>query len=337
MNDPAIPLGVYRPAAPLPEQGIRWPDSFGSRFCLFVDAEEEFDWSRPFDRAARATTAMAALPAFHRKLAERGVAATYMVDHPIVSDRSAVEILQACLEDGRSAIGTQLHAWVNPPFEEEPSVHASFPGNLPPALEAAKLDVLTSAITQAFGRPIAYRAGRYGLGSASAKLLVERGYRVDVSMRAFHDYSAQGGPDYRAIGAAAFRFGPEHKLAELPPTTIHTGVFRRHGARLHRLGGYVPRGRGVLARTGLMSRVPLTPEGVSVAEALEAIRIALADGIRLFNLGFHTPSLVPGHTPYVRDAADLARFHAWWDAVLDLLDRMGCAPASLDDIVAAMG
>ena len=337
MNDPATFHGVYRPPAPSAEQRVHWPDAFGARFCLFVDAEEEFDWSRPFDRAARATTAMAALPAFHRRLSDRGVAVTYMVDHPIVSDRSAVEILQACLADGRSAIGTQLHAWVNPPFDEEPSVRASFPGNLPPALEAAKLDILTAAITQAFGRPVAYRAGRYGLGPASAKLLTERGYRVDVSMRAFHDYSAQGGPDYRAIGPAAFRFGPARGLVEIPPTTLHTGALRRYGGSLHRMAGYVPRGRGVLARTGLLSRVPLTPEGVPVKEALEAIRIALGEGLRLLNLGFHTPSLEPGHTPYVRNPDELARFHAWWEAVLDLLDRLGCAPVSLNDILAAVG
>ena len=336
VNGVVAPSGVFRPAAPTPGACIRWPESFGSRFCLFVDAEEEFDWSRPFDRTQRATTAMAALPAFHRRLSDRGIAVTYMVDHPVATDAAAVDALKACLADGRSAIGTQLHAWVNPPFENEPSVRTSFPGNLPPTLEAAKLDVLTDAITASFGRrPIAYRAGRYGLGPASMETLVSRGYRLDTSMRARHDYSRQGGPDYTAIGPAAFRLGARGGVIELPPTTIYTGALRRRGADLHRMAGQIWRGRGVLARTGLLSRVPLTPEGVPLDEAREAVRVALGDGVRLLNFGFHTPSLVPGWTPYVRDAADLLAFDAWWDGMLDLLTKLGCAPASLDDILAA--
>jgi hypothetical protein len=55
----------------------------------------------------------------------------------------------------------------------------------------------------------------------------------------------------------------------------------------------------------------------------------------VLNFSFHSPSVAPGHTPYVRDAADLARFFRWWDAALDLLDRLGVRPASLDDLLTA--
>src|SRR3546814_17218490 len=68
---------------------------------------------------------------------------------------------------------------------------------------------------------------------------------------------------------------------------------------------------------------------------LEAIRIAVGEGVRVLNFAFHSPSLVPGHTPYVRDAADLAAFHAWWDRVLDLLDRLGVAALGADALIAA--
>lgn len=91
----------------------------------------------------------------------------------------------------------------------------------------------------------------------------------------------------------------------------------------------------MLARTGLLSRVPLTPEGVLLAEALEAVRHAADDGTAVLNFSFHSPSLVPGHTPHVRDAADLARFHAWWDGMLALLDQLGVRSVSLADLLAA--
>ncbi|HCB74796.1 MAG TPA: hypothetical protein DEP91_01255, partial [Sphingomonas bacterium] len=63
--------------------------------------------------------------------------------------------------------------------------------------------------------------------------------------------------------------------------------------------------------------------------------LGIADGGELLNFSFHSPTIVPGMTPYVRDAEDLARFYAWWDAVLDRLDHHGVRPASEADLVAA--
>lgn len=325
----------WRVPPPAPAALIRWPAEFGRRFIVFVDTEEEFDWSAPFSREARSVGAIAALPTMHRRFAERGIGPCYLCDYPVVSDQAAVDVLRGLTADGRSSIGAQLHPWVNPPHDEEPSPLLSFAGNLPPALEAAKLDQLTAAITGAFGAPPrAFRAGRYGLGPATLGHLVARGYRLDTSMRAHHDYGAQGGPDYRAIEPGAFRVAGS-EMIELPLTTIFTGLLRAHGPRLHRLVESVPRGPGLLARSGLLSRVPLTPEGVTIEEACEAVRVALGEGSRLLSFSFHSPSLVPGHTPYVRNHADRARFDRWWDVMLDLLDRLGVAPATVDEVIAA--
>ncbi len=327
----------WRLPRPAPTDLVIWPEGFGRRFIVFVDTEEEFDWSAPFSRDARSVESIAALPAMHRRLADHGVAPCYLCDYPVVADARAAGTLRTLLEDGRCSVGAQLHPWVNPPHDEHPSVPLSFAGNLPRALEAAKLDRLTGAITQAVGQaPRAYRAGRYGLGPNTAGLLAERGYRIDTSVRAHHDYSREGGPDFGRIGADAFRIGPTGTVVELPLTTIYTGARRRRGAALHRAARRMPYGRGLLARAGLVSRVPLTPEGVSAEEAGEAIRIAAAEGPQLLTISFHSPSLVPGNTPYVRDADDLARFHRWWDTILALLRRLDLRPASLDEVIAAI-
>lgn len=323
----------FRAAPPAVGDLVAWPEDFGKRFVVFVDTEEEFDWSAPLSRNARATTAAAALPVAHRWFAERGVPLAFMVDHPIVCDPAAVDALRRAVEDGQSAIGTQLHPWVNPPFEEPLSPRNSFPGNLPEGLEAAKLDALTGAITDAFGAPPrAYRAGRYGIGPNTARLLAQRGYALDSSMRSRYSYTGEGGPDFRAIGNAAFRLGG---LIELPLTTVFTGRLRARGQPLYDRLGQVPHGRGLLARTGLLTRVSLTPEGMPIADALEAVRTAVGEGDRVLNFAFHSPSLVPGHTPYVRNATDLAAFYGWWTAVLDLLDRLGVRAIGLDALIIA--
>ncbi len=236
-----------------------------------------------------------------------------MVDYPIATDRQAIDMLHKVLADGVSAIGTQLHPWVNPPFDEALTPANSFAGNLPEALEAAKIDALTGAITAAFGvAPRAYRAGRYGIGPATPGLLAARGYLLDSSMRSAYRYSEEGGPDFGAVGNHAFRVGP---IVELPLTTVFTGLARRGGLGLYNMLGKLPKGRGIFARTHLLSRVALTPEEMPLADAREAVAVAVGEGLRLLNFSFHSPSVAPGHTPYVRDAADLAAFHHWWDRI----------------------
>lgn len=324
-----------RVSPPAGDSLVAWPASFGTRFIVFCDVEEEFDWRRPLARANRSTRAMASFGEGHRRFAERGVGLACMVDHPVATDPAAVAILSRALEDGRSSIGAQLHPWVNPPFEEVVTPANSYAGNLPPALEAAKIDVLTDAIAAAFGeRPLAYRAGRYGIGRDTLGLLAARGYRLDSSMRARYDYRRDGGPDFARIGNAAFR---RDGIIELPFSTVFTGRLRRHGPALHPAAARLPHGPGALARVGLLNRVSLTPEDMPLAEVLHAIDVAIGDGERLLAFSFHSPSLAPGNTPYVRDAADLARFHRWWDVVLDRLERLGAAPATVGEVIAAAG
>jgi hypothetical protein len=325
---------AYRMPRPSHSQAVNWPDAFGTRFTVFVDVEEEFDWRAPVDRANRATTAMRAFPAAHRRFVDHGIALACMIDHPIATNPAAVEILEQVIADGRSEIGTQLHPWVNPPFDETVTPVTSYAGNLAAALEAAKIDALTSAVRTAFGRPPrAYRAGRYGVGPRTIALLAERGYRIDSSIRSGYDYSADGGPDFTAIDSNAFHIG---SLVELPLTTVFTGHLHKHGAGLYAALGRIPKARGAFARCGLLSRIALTPEDMPIAAAIEAIDVALGDGIRLLTFSFHSPSLAPGHTPYVRTMADLTRFQCWWDQMVRHLARRGVANASLDDIIVAL-
>jgi hypothetical protein len=324
--------GVQRARIDLPPPvtaRIAMPAGFGRRFAIFADAEEEFDWNGPFQRDAIATSAMAALPEANARLVAAGCVPTYMVDWPIVDTPATAAIIRGMLDDDQCEIGTQLHPWVNPPFAEEVSGFNSYLGNLPVDLQRAKLAGLTTRIVDALGvRPTVYRAGRYGIGPHTADLLVECGYRLDVSVRSLFDYSGQGGPNFTRHPAWPWRI--TDTLSELPLTAAFTGMLRRYPHI------YNARIGGLLARTGMMGRVPLTPEGVPLADACEAIRCLLDDGHQLFSLSFHTPSVVPGHTPYVRDVADLRTFWQWWDGVFDLFARKGVLPIRSTEIMAAL-
>ncbi|MGZ8286633.1 MAG: polysaccharide deacetylase family protein [Allosphingosinicella sp.] len=314
---------------------IRLPESFGRRFTVFCDTEEEFDWGRPRSRDNRSTTHMAAMPDLQERFRGRGVKCVHLVDHPIATDPASIAMLREWLERDEISIGTQLHPWVNPPHDEEVNTFNSFVGNLPISLERAKIENLTGTIEAAFGRrPIVYRAGRYGVGPNTAGLLSAAGYEADVSVRALHDYSDEGGPDFSRVRPFPYRIG-DGGLVELPLSAAYVGRLRAKGRAVYRGASRLPKGRGILFRTGLLNRVPLTPEGAPLEEALAAVRALIGDGVQWFSLSFHSPSVEPGHTPFVRTAEDLRTFHAWWEGMFDRLEREGIAPASIEETIAA--
>src|SRR3546814_1261105 len=65
---------------------------------------------------------------------------------------------------------------------------------------------------------------------------------------------------------------------------------------------------GVLARSGLLERIRLTPEGVDLAANRRLTRSLYDQGCRIFSFTYHSPSLVPGMTPYVSSQRELADF-----------------------------
>jgi hypothetical protein len=70
-------------------------------------------------------------------------------------------------------------------------------------------------------------------------------------------------------------------------------------------------------------------------EVLRAVEQLIEDGVQLFSISFHSPSLHPGHTPYVRTEADLDLFYAWWDGIFDFFARRGITPASIEEVLDA--
>ena len=315
---------------------VAFGPEFGRRVLVFVDTEEEFDWTQPKRRDCTSVEAMRALPRAHQMLRSFGQKPVYLVDYPIATNAMSVEILRGFLDGDECSIGAQLHAWVNPPFTEAMEPVNSFPGNLPRALEYEKLARLTQAINANFQKaPIVYRAGRYGLGSNSAAIMYELGYRVDVSVRSYYDYRDEGGPDFRFAPVAPFWWEAEKHLLEVPLTATYLGLLRKMGGTIfHRTAGFLKL-RSLLARSHLLNRVGLTPEGIPLSEALAAIDVLMGEECRLFSISFHSPSVEPGHTPYVRDAADLKIFYRWWDGVLNHLDRYGVKPVSIEEVLAA--
>jgi hypothetical protein len=296
---------------------------------IVVDTEEEFDWSKPFSRAATSTRSIPAQASAHALYDRLGIIPTYVVDYPVATDPVAVAFLRGLKESGTAEIGAHLHPWVTPPHLEEVNARNSYQCNLPPELERAKIESITDAIAEAFGeRPTVFKAGRHGFGPNTARVLADLGYTVDCSRLPHTDLGVDGGPDFRGTPDQPHWIDEAAGLLEVPLTIGFLGAAAATGPRLSRLfdspGAERIRLPGLLARSGLVARSRLTPEGVPADEQCRLIEAMVRRGRRVFTLVYHSPSLEPGHTPYVRSEADLAGFLAAIEQVLLFFrDRIG--------------
>jgi hypothetical protein len=299
--------------APQPDNLAPLPATQQPLLVAVIDTEEEFDWGKPF---ARSNVGVAHIR--HQDRAQAifgrfGLRPLYAIDYPVAENEQGFAPLREWAQAGTCEIGTHLHPWVNPPFEEHVDNRNSYPGNLPAPLERAKLSRLTDLIEQRFGaRPVVYRAGRYGVGANTAATLSALGYQIDTSVVPRTNFSAEDGPDFTRCGIDPYWIDAHGGLLEIPLTVGWTGALAGAGAALQpvcRSGwGQKLRLQGILARAGLFERIRLTPEGMSVDEMCRLTRALLARGLRIFNFTYHSPSLMPGHTPYVRSEAELQAF-----------------------------
>lgn len=330
-----MPAARVAPAAPTPCEDCaamrRGPAAFGlvpvpteavtaPILQIVVDTEAEFDWTRPVSRDDVDVSAIAELPRFQDRIEAFGVHPVYVVDYPVASTPHSAAVLRQLAQRG-AEIGAHLQPWTTPPVEELLEPHTTFAGNLPADLETRKLRRLTEAIAEQIGlRARVYKAGRYGLGPASLRILEQEGFEVDLSLAPAFDFSAEGGPDFTGYGASPYWFGQHRRLLALPVTAGYVGLLREDGVRLQRwqrrqIGRHSL--EGVFDRAGMLARVRLSPEGYTFDEMVRLTDTLLAQGVRVFTLSFHSPSLRPGCTPYVRDQHELERFYSRIERYLD--------------------
>jgi hypothetical protein len=290
---------------------IELPLSAPPILFVVVDTEEEFDWSAPFSRQSTGVTALRHIGRAQQLFDRFGIVPTYVIDYPVASKPEGSAPLAEFATAGRATIGAHLHPWVTPPHDEDVTRANSFAMNLPAALEAAKLATMVEAIDRGFGaRPQVYKAGRYGIAARTLDTLHTLGFTVDTSVNPHMDYTSENGPDFREFDARPCWL--RHELLEIPCTTGYAGAAGQGlGSRLHATALALPsqlRAVGILARLGVTNRIMLSPEGSTLDEMKAITRALIARGLRTFTFSFHSPSVEPGHTPYVRSQADLGRF-----------------------------
>lgn len=288
-----------------------------------IDTEED-NWAR--SRRGITVANIGELPRLATFLDRLRIRPTYFVTHAVASDERAAELLRAVSAGGRAEIGAHLHPWNTPPLSEAVTPRNSMLKNLPADLQLAKLQTLTATLARAFGtRPQSFRAGRYGLGASTVSALLRCGYQVDSSVTPFVSWQEfDDGPTFVGAPLGIYRLAEGREVtqpAEAGPlieVPLSCGFIRGPFS----LWGGVHR---ALAAPGLRTLrrfcrpTVLSPE-LAPVEAMVTLSQRLLDrGVRHLHLSWHSPSLIPGLSPFAATAPDVARLYA---SVAEYVDRL---------------
>jgi hypothetical protein len=206
--------------------------------------------------------------------------------------------------------------------------------NLPYSTVSKKIKFLTNQITKSLGVvPRSFRAGRWGFGPQVAAAIRELGYSVDTSVTPLVDWSAYSGPDFRAAPPSSYQFNPTDVQLAVPngsllevPATI--GFLQNNYALCRRINSW--RGiasrlhiHGILERAGLVNLRWLSPEHSSGKDMVTLAKATLQQGASYLNMTFHSTTLLPGKSPYVRAESDLNSFLENMEMVLKFAAKEG--------------
>lgn len=276
---------------------------------------------------------------------EFAVIPTYLITYPVATDKTAVSLLNGILQKGRCEIGTHCHPWNTPPYREEMTERNSMLCNLPADLQKEKLARLHEAIVESFGgAPITFRAGRWGYGKHIAASLHSLGYKVDTSVLPFVDWSRQYGPNFSEANSVPYRFHHDHiftahpsgPMLEVPATVGFAGLASASFERANKVHHFLTRppcnlirAAGLLHRVGILQKIWLSPENSTGEEMITLARSMMQRGAQVLNLFFHSPTLQPGLTPFVRNESDTREFMERIKVFLRFAADAGIEPIAL--------
>lgn len=319
----------------------------GVTLVVTIDTEEDTWRPRPGESSAEN---IRELPRLQEIFDEHGIRPTYLVTYQVVESPWAAEYLGHLHRSGRAEVGCHLHPWNTPPVQRRSSASTTLIRNLEPSLLRSKLRKLIDRIREQAGvEPTSFRAGRWGISSAALEVLVDEGIRTDSSVLPHLEW--HDGDDTPAFGDVPdrpYRLDPRGDIqrpstrggvVEVPPTVGFTrtpwnrwaSVDRAARARFLR-NLHLP---GLLARAGLLERIPLTPEIATSGKMTDVTRSALDQDLPVLNLFFHSASLLPGATPYVSTEGERDAFLERIRSYLEALNEMTTVrSATLDEVAA---
>jgi peptidoglycan/xylan/chitin deacetylase (PgdA/CDA1 family) len=291
---------------------------------LLVTIDTEENWEGPGSLAIPNVSNVYEIPRLQEEyFDEFGIKPVYLVTFPVATDSKCIDILKMLYRKGKCEIGAHLHNWNSSPFTEKDVFEKSYQFRLPYNVEKQKIKDLTDVIEKNIGtRPVSFRAGRWGADGETIKILLELGYKIDLSITPLTDHSQYDGMNF--MDAPFDPYFPSVRDITLPDTgsenrtvleiPVPYGFSRPNFEMLGDIYKYLlkrcPRFlhiMGLLYKLNLLKKIRLSPELSSFREIKELTNACLARKTPVLHLTFHSSMISAGNSPYAKDKKERDR------------------------------
>lgn len=262
---------------------------------------------------------------------------TYLINYPVAIDDYSVKLFSYLFDNNKCDIGTHCHPWNTPPYFNGGDLeYNSLMRNLPEELIEKKMIQLHSKIVDNFNlTPTVFRAGRWGVGDNVIRVIKKLSYSIDTSLIPNIDMENCIGSEIyiKSILPKGMYEGNRvcHKvgkcndcseknicIVELPVTV---GFLQKNFRLCYSLRTYLMREFpkqfrliGMLDCLRLLNFRTLEPEISSLEDMVKLSKVVMNNGHKFLNMSFHSTSLLPGKSPFVKNGKDLELF-------LDKIDK----------------
>lgn len=240
--------------------------------------------------------------------ASTGAKGTYLVSGEVMDDPASVEVLAVAKAD----LGSHLHGETVPPDAHVPDVTNAFQRDYPEPIERAKLTNLTAQFTRVFGRaPTTFRAGRFGVGPASLRILHDLGYRVESSVTPHMDWAQAGAKGLAFLEAPSQPYHPRWddagKVGDCPLWEVPITIRKSWKNSLPVIGNRIdPRWLRPTRASGA-ELVALAKDEIAHAAATASATSTSPRAPCVLTCMFHNVEIVEGKSPYAKTEAEARR------------------------------
>lgn len=296
-------------------------------FLITIDTEGDNLWSLPETIETRNAMFLERF----QSLCERfDLRPTYLTNWEMACSGEFREFGLDALRRDTAEIGMHLHAWNNPPlsaFELQNPRRQACLIESPESEMREKIARLTDLLEETFStKMLSHRAGRWGMNSAYARLLAERGYLVDCSVtpgihwQYEHVDGTKADCDYRGFPEHAYwldldniRLAGASPLLEIPMTVLPCrepwwAKSLRRAARPSRIA------RRIMDRA-MPQYSWFRPFRGNVTQLPKLLDRVEAEGRDYIEFMIHSSELMPGGSPSFPNAASIEHLYERLEAL----------------------
>lgn len=252
-----------------------------------------------------------------------GIHPTFLISHEVLENEPSVRFLRS-LPD--CELGTHCH-WDAPDCPLYPGKSRYYvQGKFPYEAELRQMKSLTELFSAQIGRrPLSFRAGRFGAGIHTGKILFELGYRQDSSI-----------VPHVAHGYREGEIFPDHtQCPELPYTISDDGDLTRPGTlpllEIPVTVRYVhSRFNPFGLRPGMYAW--LRPSYSSWATMARIAASVVKESVSVMNVMFHNVEFVPGRSPYAADEHGVRLLLDRLERLFAFCRKKGVRPVTMSEL-----